>query len=154
MLMEVPVCRFSWESYHSELNQVGGVVVPAPRICAVLRLSNRQGEWDLRDRDGKVGTLYRVCQRDRPEQRFSLTYMRTDLLAEYLRLTGQKLVWFVWGERTLRYTALGKLGRTEDFQRVYRDYKHIHARWRVLDSAALGGMTEDSGRTDLRGMGA
>ena len=106
VLMEVPVCRFSWESYHSELNRVSGVVVPAPRICEVLGLSSRRGEWDLRDRDDNVGTLYRVHHQDRQEQRASFAYIRTDLLAEYLGRTGQRLVWFVWGERTLRYGAL------------------------------------------------
>ena len=37
--VEVPVCRFAWESYHSGLNQVSGIVVPAPRVCEVVGLS-------------------------------------------------------------------------------------------------------------------
>jgi hypothetical protein len=42
--VEVPVHRFGWESYHSELNQVGGVVVPAPALCEHARLSNRRAD--------------------------------------------------------------------------------------------------------------
>ena len=31
--VEVPVYRFTWEGYHSELNQVSSVYVPAPALC-------------------------------------------------------------------------------------------------------------------------
>ena len=34
--VEIPVRRFGWESYHSELNQVSGVLVPAPGVCDSL----------------------------------------------------------------------------------------------------------------------
>lgn len=134
VLVEVPVCRFAWESYHCELNQVGGVDLPTPRLCEVLALTNRQGEWDFRDRDDEVGTLYRECGQDWRDSRSRLAYIRADLLVDYLKRTGQRLVWFVWGERTLRYGALERLGGSAELRKIYRDYKHIHARWRVLDS--------------------
>ncbi len=57
--IEVPVCRFAWESYHSELNQVSGVHVPAPSLLKSLGLSNRKGEWDFYDPSGRIATLYR-----------------------------------------------------------------------------------------------
>ena len=85
--VEIPVCRFGWESYHSELNQVSGMVLPAPAICDLLGLSNRQGEWDLRDRHGKLATMYRESRGSRDESRSNVTYIQSDLLSEYLTQT-------------------------------------------------------------------
>ena len=138
----MPVCRFVWDSYHSELNQVSGILVPAPRVCDVLVLSNRLGEWDLRDPDGNVGTLYRECQQEREGFDLRVAYIRRDLLVEYLRRSDQKLVWFVWGERTLHHRVLRQLaGELED---TYRNYGHIHRRWRVFDAGVGGGVSCDA----------
>ena len=134
--VEIPVCRFAWEGHHSELNQVSGALMPAPEMCVSLRLSNRQGEWDLRDEDGNVATMYRESPEDQRTCSSRLAYIRRDLLLEYLASTEQRLMWYVWGERTLHYSALQHL--REDLQPVYTEYRHIHARWRILDPAAGG----------------
>ena len=143
--VEVPVCCFEWERHHSERNQVSGAVLPAPEVCDVMELSNRQGEWDLRDPHNRLATLYRVFGDNKSARRTDLAYMRKDLLLSYLARTGQRLMWFVWGERTLDYTALEK--SMEELQPVFRNYEHIHARWRVLDPAAQDGVlrSEEAG---------
>lgn len=150
--VEIPVCRFGWESYHSELNQVSGVVLPAPAICDLLGLTNRQGEWDLRDRYGKLATMYRESRGSREESRSTVTYIQSELLSEYLTQTDQKLMWFLWGERTLRHGALMAL-REELRRDVYGNYGHIHARWRVFDGEVGGRMlkAEDVEYDDLDG---
>lgn len=124
--IEVPVCRFGWESYHSELNQVSGIILPAPALCERLRLSNHQGEWDLYDPAGKVATMYREFKGNHDTFDSHLSYIRSDLLAEYLMESAQTLVWLIWGEREFHHrTALGQMDELRD---PFSRYQHIHRR--------------------------
>ena len=77
---QVPVSEFGWESYHSTLNQVSGMTVPAPALCERLGLSNRRGEWDLYDHKGNVATVYRESKDDDDVFRSHLLYLRADLM--------------------------------------------------------------------------
>ncbi|RMH84642.1 MAG: hypothetical protein D6681_16455, partial [Calditrichaeota bacterium] len=124
ILVEVPVYRFAWESYHSLLNQVSGIMVPAPSLCELLCLSNWQGEWDLYDSEGRVGTMYREFKDDEDTSRSYLLYLRADLMKEYLEHTRQTLVWLIWGEREFKYQTLISL--RDKLQDVWSEYKHIH----------------------------
>ncbi|WGU96467.1 hypothetical protein QJQ58_09635 [Paenibacillus dendritiformis] len=122
--VEVPAYKFVWESYHSALNQVSGIVVPAPALCEQLGLSNRQGEWDFYDRQGRVATIYREFKDDRDTFRSYVLYLRADLLKLYLIQTGQTLVWLQWGERGFEYRTSLKLD--EDLRDLWIEHKHIH----------------------------
>ena len=138
--IEVPAYRFSWESYHSTLNQVSGITVPAPALCEGLRLSNRRGEWDLYDRTGRVATIYREFKADADTFRSSFLYLRADLMAEYLARTGQTLVWFVWGERELEHQTL--LALIDNFRDIHSRHGHIHRRsssWTPQRQQAIAG---------------
>ena len=89
------------ESYHSSLNDVSGIETLAPALCERLGLVNRGLTFDLWDRAGRQATVYREFDVSARDTRSSLLYLRTDLLEQYLTLTGQLLVWIAWGERTL-----------------------------------------------------
>lgn len=121
--VEVPVCRFSWESYHSELNQISGVHVPAPSLCESLGLSNRKGEWDFYDPSGQIATVYREFKESDETIRSDLFFMRADLMAQYL---GDEfdLLWLVWGERNLDYKEMAS--SRPDIQDAFRGRRHIH----------------------------
>jgi hypothetical protein len=121
--VEVPVCRFAWESYHSELNQVSGVDVPAPSLCESLGLLNRKGEWDFYDSSGRIATLYREFKDADDSIRSHLFFMRADLMAEYLG-DDFDLLWFVWGERNLHYKELTNL--RSEIQDAFQGHRHIH----------------------------
>lgn len=43
-LIEVPVQSYSWESYHSSLNQAGGIDFPNPELCQRLGLKYHNGD--------------------------------------------------------------------------------------------------------------
>lgn len=126
---EVPVYGFAWESYHSTLNQVSGITLPAPSLCERLHLSNRHGEWDLYDSAGHVASLYREFKADNDTFRSNLLYLRADLLATYLARTKQSLVWLVWGERGFDHRT--NLARMDQFQDVLSRHMHIHRRGSV-----------------------
>lgn len=122
--VEVPVYSFVWESYHSVLNQVSGIMVPAPALCEQLRLSNRHSQWDLYDPKGCVGTMYREFKADEDTFRSYLLYLRVDLMERYLDHTHQTLVWLLWGERGFKYNSA--LASREDLQDLWSNYNHIH----------------------------
>lgn len=122
--VEVPIHRFAWESYHSALNQGGGIEIPAPALCERLHLLNRQGERDMYDRLGRVATMYRESKADEDTFRSYLLFMRADLMADYLARTGQTLIWLVWGERGFEHRTTLKL--RNNLQDLFSGYRYIH----------------------------
>lgn len=122
--IEVPVHEFIWESYHSELNQVSGIMVPAPALCEQLHLSNQQGSWDLYDSNGCTASIYREFKNEGDYFSSRLLFLRADLMKDYLAKTHQKLIWFVWGERGFDSKATSKLIKT--FPDLFSGHKNIH----------------------------
>lgn len=122
--VEIPVYLFGWESYHSGLNQVSGITVPAPALCEKLNLASRQGEWDFYDGQGRIASVYREFRSDKGISRSDLLYLRADLMQKYLEQTAQTLVWFLWGERDLDYKVAETLRK--DLQDVWAEHRHIH----------------------------
>jgi hypothetical protein len=87
---------FSWESYHSSLNQAGGALLPSKRFSRQFGLRGVPQSFDQVLPDGSLASLSFEAPGD-----FSghLLYLREDLLAQYAG--ERKLVWFALGERTL-----------------------------------------------------
>lgn len=112
--VEAATRHWGWESYHSELNQVGGVDFPAPALADFLDLRSAGGSADLIDKAGKIATLVRVT----PGPAFGshYLYVRRDLLNRYLLGRGLQLVRALWGERTMHYDFF-KSGDISDEQR-------------------------------------
>ncbi len=107
--VEIPRYKFAWEGYHSQLNQVSDVSLPAPSLCEELELRNHQYEWDLFDKDGNLATMHRVFGSDQDDQDTvvsKLTYLCSDLLKNYLEESGRIPVWLSWGERSFRSRSL------------------------------------------------
>jgi len=57
--VELPYRRFSWESYHSAMNEFSGFMIPAASIVDALKLCTWNREIDFRDETGQVAPLYR-----------------------------------------------------------------------------------------------
>ena len=123
-LLRYPLHEYGWESYHSELNQVSGVSVPAPALCENLALSNRRDEWDFYDQSGRIATVYREFKISNDTFRSKLLYLRADLMRNYLS-SERNLVWLVWGERNFHYKSLEAQGLRDAFT----GHAHIHRRW-------------------------
>jgi hypothetical protein len=121
--VEVPAFNTCWESYHSELNQVGAVTVLAPAISEELRLSNRRGEWDLYDQNGRLASIGRAFKQNNDSFDSHLLYLRADLMAKYLA-DKRDLVWLVWGERGIQYDRA--FDQKADLHDLYRKHLHIH----------------------------
>lgn len=119
----IPVQQYRWESYHSQLNPNDGAELPSTELCEALGLSYRADQWDLYDVQG-VASLYREVGGDDKEAHGHLSYLRADLLDQYLAATGMALVWLVWGERGLHYRA----PESRSLHELLADHKHIHKR--------------------------
>ncbi len=129
--VELPVHDVSWGHTYSTLNQNTGTDVPAPAICEALQLVNHARTLDLFDSAGRPASLYRrVTEGGGTPGRGSLLYMRRSLLQRYLKLTNQRLVWMVWGERN--FTTASGLHHRQDIRDAWSDYGHIHRRFLVL----------------------
>lgn len=123
VLVEIPAYRFSWESYHSVLNQVSGIDVVAPALGEELNLSNRRGEWDFYDPSGLIATVFREFKDSEDTFRSHVLFVRADLLKRYLS-NERDLVWFVWGERNLHYGDM--MNMRGELQDAYSGHRHIH----------------------------
>jgi hypothetical protein len=119
--VEIPAYEFRWESYHSDLNKVSGILVPAPALCEQLGLSNRQGEWDYYDSSGRLATIYREFKEAKDTSPSCLLFLRSDLMDAYLP-DNCDLVWLVWGERSVHFEHVMKL------RDAFSGHEHIHRR--------------------------
>ena len=122
--IEIPVTSYGWSSSHSVENQAGSIEFPAPSLCVLLGLKNTGNMVDLIDARGKPASLYRVFNREVSFGTSHFAYLRRDLLKAYLRRTKQRIVWLVWGERSMHYTALE--GMSGALQPIWSGYQHIH----------------------------
>jgi hypothetical protein len=98
-------CRqWAWESHHSQMNQTGSVMFPAPPIATVLGLRVVGGSSDMVDQRGTLATLYRVAPG--PGYGCSFLYMRADLVEAYSEHYNLRLVQAMAGERSLNYRVI------------------------------------------------
>jgi hypothetical protein len=131
--VEVPLRSFSWERYHSAMNQFTGFDVPAPSVIEKLRLRTRNREIDFYDGTDRRATIYRQSGVDEKLRTFRLLYLREDLLKRYLQLTRQTLVWCSWGERNiLRGDIPLGMDAPPEVVEVLREHGHIHRRFDTL----------------------
>lgn len=118
-LIEVPVQSYSWESYHSSLNQAGGIDFPNPELCQKLDLKYHNDHPDLYDIHG-VASIFRTFKTDMENLKGHLSYLRKDLFQKYLTETGQTFIWILWGERRQNYK-----GGVEVYK-YFKNNQHLH----------------------------
>jgi hypothetical protein len=124
--VELPARSFSWESYHSRLNEFRGFDVLAPSLIDRLKLHTRNREVDFYDSSDKAATAYRESEESDSGLRFNLLYIREDLIRAYLQ-EGQTLVWCVWGERDYSHPdTRSNLEIPENIAGVLQAHGHVH----------------------------
>lgn len=122
--VEVPVWKWTWESYHSSLNQVTNAEVPSPYLCGHLSLRGQHGSFDMFDEAGRPASLYREWPKGTNAfSRSHALYLRRDLVLRYLKHTGQHLVWVPWGERGI-YRPDHDVDRSPDVVEAMQAYDH------------------------------
>lgn len=129
--VDIPVQKYDWESYHSVLNQSGGVSLPSKLLCEALSLSYRANKWDLHDASG-VASLYREVGEYGSQISGSFSYLRRDLLDNYLTKSGKALVWLMWGERGFHHRS----AEVHNLHEYCADHQHIHKCTHVYQPAS------------------
>lgn len=129
--VEIPVCQFSWEHYHSMLNQTGGATVINPALLKTLKLHGKSGEWDLYDSTEHIASIYRKF-REQGSDVVELHYIRADLLREYLEQKNKSLVFMVWGERGIHYRS--NMNMEKIYDKLSTGHPHIHKYCGVWDA--------------------
>lgn len=149
--VELPVRTFSWESYHSALNDFSGFDVLAPALIERLNLHTVRREINLRDIEGRLATMYCASDRSDRSLKCKLLYLREDLLRSYLRMTRQTMVWCNWGERQIDYRdSEFSTKPPEDVMKVMQADLHIHRMFVTLDEVAKGPVHDPNGRTSAQ----
>lgn len=120
--VDIPVQSYSWESFHSVVNQGGGATLPSKLLCEALSLRYRANIFDLHDASG-VASLYRGVGEYGSKIHGSFSYLRRDLLDSYLSQSGKSLVWLMWGERGFHNLAIEV--------EYFANDEHIHKRTHV-----------------------
>lgn len=96
--MTMPVNRHSFSGSRSDVTPDFSAYVPARQIADELGLTNRPQTYDLFDPDGRRASLsFRYGEGLLNMQEF--TFIRKDLLDRYLKQSGQRLAWAIYGER-------------------------------------------------------
>lgn len=129
--VDIPIQRYNWESYHSVVNEGGGACLPSKRICEALNLGYRGNTWDLHDASG-VASLYRDVGEYGSKISGSFSYLRRELLDNFLRQSGKVLVWLMWGERGFHHRSSG----VRNLHEYYASHQHIHKRTHIYQPAS------------------
>lgn len=134
----IPVCttswRYSWESYHSTVNDFRDFRFAAPIICSRLNLSGRNREIDLFDENGERATVYRGLMETLPNQ-YDALFLRRDLLDDFLAREKKALVWVIWGERGFPAGRRMALDQQPDMLTALQGYAHIFKRTAMYEPA-------------------
>lgn len=131
VVVDIPVQKYAWESYHSEMNQSGGACLPSKQLCEALSLRYSPNKWDLHDASG-VASLYREIGEYGSQINGNFSYLRRDLLDRYLSHSNKVLVWLMWGERDFHY----RFSERSNLHKHYAGHKNIHKGIRVYESTS------------------
>lgn len=108
--VEALAWSFSWESYHSELNQVN-FYLPTPWFCEEFGLNPRMRSISLFDRSGVRATAF-VKDRENGSDSTTLLYVKEDLLKRYAEKRGKRIVCLSWGEREVHHSISEAIWRS------------------------------------------
>jgi hypothetical protein len=120
----VPLREYSWEGYHSVVNQAGVTNVLARQLTDSLDLKGQPQTFDMFDADGKRASVTWRCG-DSYGNSEHFVYIRRDLLDKFLAEQGLRMVWVTWGERqysvsTMANRAPSHRGKGEAPWRVFQ----------------------------------
>jgi hypothetical protein len=113
----VPARFYSWERYHSSVNQAGGAIVTAKELSLSFDLCSQPQTFDMYQKNSALATINTQWGEPFSRNRQYLLYLRQDLLDMYLEKNDLELIWVLWGERRFGPEDL------EDLQKFYQENK-------------------------------
>ncbi|PET72763.1 hypothetical protein CN533_04995 [Priestia megaterium] len=108
----LPVRENNWGEGRSGIIPSRNVAIPTKELTDALGLINQPQTFDLYEKDGRKASMtVEFGENYRDRQQF--TYLRQDLLNEFLDKEEYRLIWGLWGEKEISY-------KSEEF----REYFH------------------------------
>jgi hypothetical protein len=120
----IPVRDQSWQGSETVVTGGARAHVLAKQLAGALRLTPRPQTFDLFDEQGQRASILLEHGKVRKDQQ-RFTFIRADLLDEYLNSEGLQIVWAVWGERQHSVSSMSSLapaygGKGEKPWRVFQ----------------------------------
>lgn len=108
----MPVMGFSWETYHSHVNDAGYTNVLSKEVANYLELVSSPQTFELFEPNGSKASINKYYYLDY-NNNHSFVYLRKDLLDKFLSENKLRFVWAIWGERDVAFRT--DKGRHEFF---------------------------------------
>jgi hypothetical protein len=96
LMLEILAHRYGWESYHSDVNDAGTMLIPSKAFSRRQALRGQPQTFDQVQADGRKASISLAAPAGMKGESL---FLREDLLARYL--AGRTMVWFAFGERRL-----------------------------------------------------
>jgi len=119
---------FSWESYHSTVNDYSGFTFPSPWLCDSESLVSFGRSINLRDKNGRLATLY-LSEGENWRNRVDFLFIRKSVLANYLQKRGLELSVVIWGERRVDHDSIKQADQRAEIEKSYQaaiqEFKYV-----------------------------
>jgi len=109
-----PYFWYSWESYHSDLNDIGTIPLISKSMARQLNLKLNLGNFSFCDNTGSQATMYIG------DDYSHFFYIRKDLLMQYLEKNSLQMVYY---EFSAKYGNWGEFDHTK-YNPQYKDFWH------------------------------
>ena len=114
-----PVRENIWGDHNSAIIDSRNVATPSRQIADTFSLCGQPQSFDLFEKNGKQASIT-FCYGEKWVDRQQFTYLREDLLKDYLAQINGELIWVIWGERRLVSENEGAPYKTFKQAKIYR----------------------------------
>lgn len=112
----IPVKENTWEDYHSPIITSRNVTIPNKQIAESLDLCNQPQTFDLFEKDGSRASITIQYNNESLSINQEMTYLRQDLLDQYLNENNLKFIWGIWGAKEYYPEDLSKIHDDNEFE--------------------------------------
>lgn len=124
--VQIPVCDFGWESYHTVASEAGSATTLAKEIALDLDLIGQPQTFDFYTLNGKRATYNISDQSSDFRNNQSMFFIKQDLLKTYLDRKNLALIWAIWGERAYSSNLISNLSHSPDnTEKLYEVYSLV-----------------------------
>ena len=123
--VRIPVVNIYSSSSFNKLYRGDSVNILSKEICRKLNLITKPQSFDLFDSSGNIASINLGYAEDKYSDSQHFTYLRKDLLDEYLKKTKSKLIWTVWGERVIKDDNHKKIEEASLKGFAYKEFSEV-----------------------------
>ena len=111
----IPVIENTWEILHSTIIPSRNISIPNKQISISLDLCSQPQTFNLFEKNGSLASITIQYYKKTNFQQ-NLTYLRKDLLDQYLLDNGLKFIWAIWGGKEYYPEDESKIFKRKEFE--------------------------------------